>query len=300
MEERRQSVTTDEVIDLGEYFAVFRKTWWKIALFSLVPGVIAMAITWRMPNIYQATAVVTPVTEEGKQNPTLGALAAIGGIATGPAKVDDLETLFRSNDLTVRVFRKYNLWPIVLGDRYDPASGKMKVGWLEALSTGEKGPRPPGYWDAVRSARKRMILTVNKKAGALSLSFDSPSAEGSADIVRHYLEEGKSRLQEEALERAGRNKKFLEEQLGKTSDLLSRDRLYALYGQEMEREMLARNREQFGFKVIDFPEPPDRKARPQRLLIALLTALLSFLSLSIIVCIGGRDRANPVGRSEKT
>ncbi|HEX2721052.1 MAG TPA: Wzz/FepE/Etk N-terminal domain-containing protein, partial [Candidatus Deferrimicrobium sp.] len=66
------------MIDLGEYFAVFRKTWWKIALFSLASGVVALAITSRMPNIYQTTAVVTPVTEEGKQSPTIGVLAAIG------------------------------------------------------------------------------------------------------------------------------------------------------------------------------------------------------------------------------
>jgi uncharacterized protein involved in exopolysaccharide biosynthesis len=300
VEERRRSVRPDDVIDLGGYFAVFRKVWWKVALLSLAAGLVALLVTLRLPDVYQATAVITPPIDEKKQVPALGALATIGIDIGSSSKVEELETLFRSSDLTVRIFRKYNLWPIVLGDRYDPASGRMTPTWLEALSTGERGPRPPGYWDAVRAARKRLIVTVNKKSGTLSISFDSPSPAGSADIVKHYLEEGKSRLQEEALERAGRNKKFIEEQLGKTSDLLSRDRLYTLFGQEMERDMLARNREQFGFKVIDFPEPPDRKTRPQRLLIALLTTVLSFLSVSIIVCIGSRERAVAVRRSEKT
>ena len=77
------------------------------------------------------------------------------------------------------------------------------------------------------------------------------SAEGSANIVKYFLDEGKSRLQEEALERATINKKFIEEQIGKTVDALTRDRLYSLYGQEVEKEMMARNREQFGFRVID-------------------------------------------------
>ncbi len=49
------------------------------------------------------------------------------------------------------------------------------------------------------------------------------------------------------------NKKFIEEQIGKTVDALNRDQLYSLLGQEVEREMMARNREQFGFRVIDSP-----------------------------------------------
>jgi hypothetical protein len=55
------------------------------------------------------------------------------------------------------------------------------------------------------------------------------------------------------------NKKFIEEQIGKTVDALNRDRLYSLLGQEVEREMMARNREQFGFRIIDVPRIPASK-----------------------------------------
>jgi len=93
--------------------------------------------------------------------------------------------------------------------------------------------------------------------------------------VKYYLDEGKSRLQEEALDRAGKNKKFIEEQIGKTVDALTRDRLYSLYGLEVEREMMARNREQFGFRVIDAPRVPDRRSKPSRGLTALVGILFS-------------------------
>jgi LPS O-antigen subunit length determinant protein (WzzB/FepE family) len=93
---------------------------------------------------------------------------------------------------------------------------------------------------------------------------------------QYFLDEAKSRLQEETLDRAIRNKKFIEEQIGKTVDALTRDRLYALYGQEVEREMMARNREQFGFRVIDSPRVPDRKFKPQRAMSAMKATLLAF------------------------
>jgi len=121
-------------------------------------------------------------------------------------------------------------------------------------------------------------VNINKKVGTVSVSFESPSPEGSANIVKYYLDEGKSRLQEEAFDRATKNKKFIEEQIGKTVDALTRDRLYMLYGQEVEREMMGRNREQFGFRVVDAPRMPDRKFKPRRILNAFMSVVLSFLA----------------------
>jgi uncharacterized protein involved in exopolysaccharide biosynthesis len=270
----------EDEINLGEYFAILRKNGWKIALFSLAVGLVTLLVMFQFPDIYQATAVLTPALDEKRPNPALGVLASVGIDIGSPTKVEDLETLFKSNDLTVRVFRKYNLWSIVLPDKFDSATGKMKFCWTDRLFGGEKGPRAPGDWDAIRAAKDRLNVFVNKKTGTVSVSFETPSAEGSANGVKYYLDEGKSRLQEEALDRAVKNKQFIEEQIGKTIDALTRDRLYALYGQEVEREMMGRNREQFGFRVVDAPRVPDRKSSPHRLLIA-LTGLFLFLP---IVC----------------
>lgn len=278
MEERPTEYREDE-IDLGIYFAILRKVWWKVALLSLAVGVATLLYMFTQPNIYQATSVITPSIDEKKQNPALGALTSLGVTIGGPSSIEDLESLFRSNDLAVRVFRKYNLWPIVLADRFDPATGKMKPAWTDRLFGNEKGPHPPGDWDAIRSAKDRLKVSVNKKSGTVSVTFESPSAEGSANIVKYFLDEGKSRLQEEALDRATKNKKFIEEQIGKTVDALNRDRLYSLFGQEVEREMMARNREQFGFRVIDSPRVPDRKSRPARAKGAVAATLLTFFAL---------------------
>lgn len=276
MEEQPPRQYEEGEIDLGKYFAILRKEWWKIALFSLGVGILTLLVMLRTPNIYQATAVITPSIDEKKQNPALGALASFGVSVGGPSSIEDLETVFKSNDLTVRVFRKYNLWPIVLADKFDPATGKIIPTWTDRPFGNGKGPKPPGDWDAIREAKSSLKVSVNKKAGTVSVSFESPSAEGSANIVKYFLDEGKSHLQEEAFDRARKNNQFIEEQIRKTVDALTRDRLYTLYGQEVEREMMARNREQFGFRVIDTPRIPDRKFKPQRTRSAMVAAILAF------------------------
>jgi uncharacterized protein involved in exopolysaccharide biosynthesis len=285
MEERLPRQYEEDEIDLGIYFAILRKVWWKIALLSLAAGVATLIYMFTKPNIYRATAVITPSIDDKKQNPAFGALASFGVSIGGPSSVEELETLFKSNDLTVRVFRKYNLWPIILMGEFDPATGKIKPAWADRLFGNEKKEKPPGDWDAIRVAKALLKIFANKKTGTVSVSFASPSAEGSANIVKYYIEEGKSRLQEESLDRATKNKRFIEEQIGKTLDALTRDRLYGLYGQEVEREMMARNREQFGFRVIDSARVPDQKSGPPRAQTALLVTILSALGWTIILTI---------------
>ena len=276
MEDEPHVQYEEDIINLREYWAILRPNLWKIALLSLTVGVATLLYMFTKPNTYQATAVITPSVDEKKQNPALGALASFGVSIGGPSSVEDLESLFNSNDLTVRVFRKYNLWPIILADKFDVVTGKVKPTWADRLSGNEKGPKPPSDWDAIRAAKSSLKVSVFKKAGTVSVSFESPSADGSANIVKYFLDEGKSRLQEEALDRATKNKKFIEEQIGKTVDALNRDRLYSLLGQEVEREMMARNREQFGFRVIDSPRVPDRKSGPLRARGALASTVFSF------------------------
>ena len=244
---------------------------------------ITLIVMFRVPNSYKATAVITPVGDEGMQS-NVSYLSALG--ISKPGKAEDLEILLKSDDLTVRVFQKHDLWPIVFPDRFDPKTGKFKSGGGRLFGKPQEA-KAPTDWDAIRAAKGRLVISLNKKSGTLSLSFESRSAEGSAQIVRYYLDEAKSRLQEEAFERAGKNKKFIEEQIGRTVDALTRDRLYSMYGQEVEREMLARNRDQFGFRIIDSPRIPDRKSGPARAKGAITATILSFLFLCLVFLMRG-------------
>jgi len=267
----------EDETDLAKYVAILRKEWWKIALFSLLVGAMAAAYMYTLPDIYRATAVIKPESSGSNQvGAGISALASLGlplpiGIAS---RSEDLEVLLKSDDLAIRVFRKYDFWPILLKDSYDPGTKSRKAEWLDRLFGG-KGT-PLGDWDAAREVRFRMRAVFDRKTGVMNVSFDSLSAEGSATILRSYLEEAKSRMQEEVLTRANRNKQFIQGEITRTVDPLTRERLFALYGAEVEREMLARNREQFGFTIIDSPKVPDQKTGPRRSRSAMIMAILAF------------------------
>ena len=54
--------------------------------------------------------------------------------------------------------------------------------------------------------------------------------------------------------------------------------------------MMARNREQFGFRIIDSPRIPDRKSKPHRGKTAVMAVALTFLFW--VVVLGYWDRKN--------
>jgi uncharacterized protein involved in exopolysaccharide biosynthesis len=277
-----------EIITFPEIKSVIRINLWKIVLLSLIVGFSTAIWLFMKSNLYQASAILTPMAEDSKSNIALGALASFGIPVGSSSKLEELEALFRSDDLTVRVFRKHNLWPIVFGKYFDPTTEKLKICWTDRLLFGRGKTEVPSDWDAIRAAEKSFKVSTNKKMGTFFIAFETLNPSGAADIVRYYLDEAKSRLQEEALERATRNKRFLEEQIGKSMDPLSRERMYAVYGQEVEREMMARNREQFGFKIIDAPRVPDRKSRPERAWNISIASFLAFLVGCLVAIVRGR------------
>ena len=292
-EEKPPMRYAEDGIDLGEYLSILRRNGWKIVLFSLAVGLVTLLVMFLLPNIYQATAVLTPHWRKRGRTPPWGSLPRSAYDIGSPSKVEDLETLFQSNDLTARVFRKYNLWPIVLPDKFDPGDGEDEASVGRTVySVARRDRGRPATGTPSESRRIACVFPPTRRPAR----FPSPSnlrpRKVPPNIVKYYLDEGKSRLQEEALDRAVKNKKFIEEQIGKTVDALTRDRLYSLYGQEVEREMMARNREQFGFRVVDSPRVSDRKLKPHRVRTSIASAVISFFVLCFYLGLKKRRAIN--------
>ena len=125
----------------GAWVGMFRTYGWKIAGISIAAGLVTFAVMLLQPNLYRASATITPAVDESKPPPALGALGALGIQVGAPSKVEDLESLFKSKDLTVRVFSKNDLWTVVFPGRYDPESKALKPRLVDrVLRQSKAGP----------------------------------------------------------------------------------------------------------------------------------------------------------------
>ena len=269
-------------INLGEYFAILRKNGWKIVLFSLAVGLVTLLVMFLLPNIYQASAVITPAVQDKRGKSRLrDARDVRGRTSEGRPRSRTWNLSSRATTSPCGSSGNTTSGRSCIRTGSIPRPGRSEIHGRPVCSAERNQGRPETGTPSV-PRRIRLKVFVNRRAGTLSVSFESSSPAGSADIVKYYLDEGKNRLQEEALDRASQK-----QEVHRGAD---RDRRCAhprppvpLLGQEVEQEMMARNREQFGFRVIDSPRVPDRKSKPERARSAVTATVLSFLLACIFL-----------------
>jgi uncharacterized protein involved in exopolysaccharide biosynthesis len=78
-------------------------------------------------------------------------------------------------------------------------------------------------------------------------------------------------MSSEAKRVASTNRKYLEQQLGSTADPFIKQKTYNMIAQQIETGMMAAVKENFAFKIIDPPLAPDKKEKPKRGQMAMLS-----------------------------
>ena len=119
---------------------------------------------------------------------------------------------------------------------------------------------------------------MDTKKGDLSVKFDVKDPPLSKKMVEYYLTELSDTLRAETLKDAAENQKFLSGLIEKTSDVLLKEKIYALLAKEIEKETFARAQNPYSFQVLDPPIVPDldKKVKPKRSMICMLSVIVAF------------------------
>ena len=84
-------------------------------------------------------------------------------------------------------------------------------------------------------------------------------------------------LRQETLKDSQENQRFLSAQLDRTSDLILKEKIYALLTKEIEKETFARAQKPYSFQILDPPiiSDLDKKVKPKRSLICILSVIVA-------------------------
>jgi uncharacterized protein involved in exopolysaccharide biosynthesis len=100
-------------------------------------------------------------------------------------------------------------------------------------------------------------------------------------------------MSSEAKRVAAINKKYLEEQLPLNADPLIKQKIYTMIAQQVETAMMAEVKENFSFKVIDPPMVPDKKIKPKRAQMVVLSFVVSlFLAVFVVFALEYLEKNN--------
>jgi len=299
----------EDEINLLDYLRVIWRRRWLILVLAVAVMLGTIVYSLRLPNIYQATAIITPVSAKeggGGSGGTMsslamqfGGLAGIAGISLpGASSVNEIVNLLKSNILKEKIIRRYQLLPIFFYKQWDALGKNWKkgnesgfslnpltyftkiIGALSSkgqtsLNKNKKDSTGPDTWDGLRMLDGMVRINNNIKENTIIITAEYTDPETTARIVEYYLTTLTDHMSSEAKRVALINRKYLEEELGKTGDPLIKQKIYNMIAQQVETSMMAEVKENFSFKVIDPPRVPDKKIKPNRTRMAIINLVVA-------------------------
>ena len=262
----------EDEINLLDYVIVLLKHKWLIIGMVFIAGLTAVFYSLMLPNIYRSEATIIPRQQEkSATSSALSALGALGGMAGelaglgGGGDVDKFEVVLKSRELARSIVEKYKLMPELFEEQWDP----LKKDWKE-------NPVPT-IQDAYKLIEGMLTVSRDRKMDVLAIKFDHEDPRFAKIMVEHYLTELSESLREDTLEDATENRRFLQQQLDLTSDVLLKVKISELLAKEIEKETFARAQRYYSFIVLDPPIAPDldKKVKPKRSLICILSVTVA-------------------------
>lgn len=158
--------------------------------------------------------------------------------------------------------------PILFEDAWDAQKNTWK----------ETDPKEqPGQMDVYRLLTEGGVLSVNKDKNTelVTLAVEWNDAALAAEWSNALVEQLNQYLAQEAIARSQRNLQYLNDELMRTPIEEMRKTLFDLIAGEQKKAMLANAQKDFAFRVLDAAVVPDKKAKPNRSLIVILSALVA-------------------------
>jgi len=307
----------EEPVLLLEFWQAIGKRKKLIFLLTIVTVLTTAVYSLFMPNIYEATAVITTASERDSSSSAamqmlgasgLGGMADIAGVSLpGGQKLIMLESYLKSNVVREKVIVKNDLLPVLFPKQWDKEKGEWKrysPGFLRktlnalsrvvgandtAMQKPEEAGRPT-ISDGLRALRGMVIVKNNVKANTLTLAVDFRDARMAANMVNYILEALQDHLSEEKKRNANENREYLKGQLVKAVDPLTRQKIYSLLSKQIETALMAEVKGNI-FTVIDPPRVPDRKVKPHRAQLVILSIITSlFIGAFLAVFLEKREQ----------
>lgn len=238
----------------------------KLIIITVAIAVAAAAIiSFLSPKIYEAKAVIMPVSQTQEQSSMSKIASQFDIMSSQTSNASELFSLLQSNILMERVIIKNDLIPVFFGE-----SARVKK-------------ENEQIWDGIRYLKNTVYkVRDNKREGVIELSVEFRDPQMSAGILTCILTELTDYMSSEAKRVADTNKKYLESLIDKNSDPLIKQKIYTLIARQIELSMMAEVKENFAFKILDPPKIPARKIRP-RITMNIISSFI--ISLAGAICL---------------
>ena len=262
--------------ELVQFWRVLWRGRWILSTTIVACAALATVYALLAPPWYRSEALLIPANPKSSQGLS-GQLASFGGLAglaglniLGSNNTSEPLAVLHSRDLIREFIQKNNLLPILFAKKWDASARR----WKDA-----RPDKQPDLRDGIKFFLDN-VLTVqdDKKTGLVRLAVEWTDPSLAADWANQLIDRTNELMRERAIAEAGSNIAYLQNQVASTTQASLQQAASRLLENELQKAMIARGNNEYAFRVVDRPDVPKRRSRPNRK----LTVALGFLAGGII------------------
>jgi len=235
-----------------------------------------------MEEIYQADALVQPVSSEQSASAKSSVLNQLGGLA-GFSSLTSMNSLgttqgslatMQSRLFILDFIEENKIAPILFPNQWD----QSKNNWIKVS---------PSDWDIFNKFKKSLTVTMDLQSGLYTISIKYSDGELAADWVNKLIYYLNLHLRNSAINESKKSIKYLEDELKSTSQEEIKDAIFMLIQQQMTTAMLANVQEEYAFKILDPAVAPQNRLGIPRSQMMIISGILGILIGLILAFIKG-------------
>ena len=299
----QQKQSQDSDVNLAE---LWRAIWAGkltviIICFMFAIGSILFALS--QPNVYKASAILAPASNEGGAGGLaalagqFGGLASMAGINLGGGQSDKTALaleIIKSRSFIQRFIAKHDLMiPIMAAESWDIATDTLIINketfdqttnqWLRKVKAPKK-PQP-SLWEAYSEFSDLLIVSQDKNTGMITLELEYFSPAMAQQWLSWLISDVNEFIRNQDQKEAQDSIDYLTKQLESIHVSSMETVFYQLIEEQTKNMMLTKVKAEYVLKTIDPAQVPEEKSKPKRALIVVLGTILGLIISIIIVLI---------------
>jgi len=261
----QSSSSGEDEIKLVELILIVWWGKWWILLFGFLGTLVGVTYALLQPNIYESKVMY--VIQDGQPELGLsGAAALLGGFGgAGSGLSGKYEVILQSTDLYLEIIRKNDLLKEVLATKVDPSTGN----WRKDLE------KEPSLMEGVEVFQEMLFFSIGSKdAKTLTMKVQHQDSLKTFEWLGYYTTAFLEKIEEIEKQASRETLDFYEKKMQSTESLDVRSALAKLIVDETKNAvMIGKAR----FQVVDKPRVPEKRVKPRRSLIVVVSMVIGAL-----------------------
>lgn len=280
---------------------VLRPLWlrkWLIGGTTVVAALVSVIVALLLPDVYRAQALLVPNNQERATGLSAlaaqyGGLANLAGIDMGADSTNKatlgLEVL-RSRKFIAEFIERHDIMvPLMAAKEWDAETGELRIDpriydmtaqeWVRDA----KPPRTasPSQQEAYETFSKSLSVTQDAQSGFVAIAVDHLSPQVAKQWVDWLVLDINTATMRHDVAQAEQAIAYLNEQIASTSLADLKSVFFSLIEEQTKTVMLANISDEYLFRTIDPAVVPERRAKPKRKVIVVLSTFLGFMGAAI-------------------